>query len=358
MLRGKTERIGGIGYMIRFNNDYNRGAHPKVLEAFEKTNTEQFGGYGDDDCCKEAIGIIRDITHCPKADVYFFAGATQANFVVISSLIGSCDSVICADTGHIMGHECASIEHAGRKMCALPSTDGKINAGQIKKEAQRYYDSGEPEYMTRPSLVYISFPTEYGTIYTKAELQAISDVCKEYNMFLFVDGARLGYGLGAKDNDLTIADIARLADVFYIGGTKCGAMFGEAVVITDPAETPRFKSHMKQNGAVLAKGWCLGLQFDALLKDDLYFDITRQADDYAMRIRDAFREKEIKEYIVSSTNQQFVVLDDDKADRLSKEYVFEREGRIDERHILARFCTAWSTTKEETDALVESIINL
>lgn len=344
--------------MIRFNNDYNRGAHPKVLKAFEKTNDEQFGGYGTDDCCGETIGIIRDITHCQAADVHFFAGATQANFVVISSLIGQCDSVICADTGHIMGHECASIEHAGRKMCALRSTDGKINADQIKEEAQKYYDSGEPEYMTRPSLVYISFPTEYGTIYSKSELQAISGVCKEYKMFLFIDGARLGYGLGAKDNDLTIADIAELSDVFYIGGTKCGAMFGEAVVITDPSTAPRFKSHMKQNGAVLAKGWCLGLQFGTLLKDNLYFDITRQADEYAMRIRDAFRKAGIKEYIVSSTNQQFVVLDDKTADRLAEEYVFEQEGRIDEHHVLARFCTAWSTTKEETDALVESIKNL
>ena len=198
--------------MIRFNNDYNHGAHASVLQALNQTNDTQYGGYGVDDWCDKAEKLILELAQCPQGKVYFFPGATQANFVTISALLGSCDSVICADTGHINCHECASIENTGHKIVALPHHDGKITADQIEGEVQAYYNSGEAEYLTRPSLVYISFTTEYGTLYTKAELTAISEVCRKYHMYLFVDGARLGYGLGADGNDLTLADFGRLAD--------------------------------------------------------------------------------------------------------------------------------------------------
>lgn len=235
--------------MIRFNNDYNHGAHANILQALAQTNDTQYGGYGVDDWCDKAEKLILELSRCPQGKVYFFPGATQANFVTISALLGSCDSVICADTGHINCHECASIENAGHKIVALPHHDGKITAEQIEGEVQAYYNSGEAEYLTRPSLVYVSFTTEYGTLYTKAELTAISAVCRKYHMYLFVDGARMGYGLGAAENDLTLADFGRLADAFYIGGTKCGAFFGEAVVLTQPDMGRRFKAHMKQFGA-------------------------------------------------------------------------------------------------------------
>lgn len=223
---------------------------------------------------------------------------------------------------------------------------------------QAYYNSGEAEYLTRPSLVYISFTTEYGTLYTKAELTAISEVCRKYHMYLFVDGARMGYGLGADGNDLTLADFGRLADVFYIGGTKCGAFFGEALVLTDAGIDRRFKAHMKQFGAVLAKGWILGLQFYTLLHDGTYFAITKRADEYAVRIRQAFRQKGIEELIVSPTNQQFIILSRAQAQALESKYIFEAMGPVDDDHVCVRVCTSWSTKAEEVDQLVADILNL
>ena len=344
--------------MIRFNNDYNHGAHASVLQALNQTNDTQYGGYGVDDWSDKAEKLILELAQCPQGKVYFFPGATQANFVTISALLGSCDSVICADTGHINCHECASIENTGHKIVALPHHDGKITADQIEGEVQAYYNSGEAEYLTRPSLVYISFTTEYGTLYTKAELTAISEVCRKYHMYLFVDGARMGYGLGADGNDLTLADFGRLADVFYIGGTKCGAFFGEALVLTDAGIDRRFKAHMKQFGAVLAKGWILGLQFYTLLHDGTYFAITKRADEYAVRIRQAFRQKGIEELVVSPTNQQFIILSRAQAQALESKYIFEAMGPVDNDHVCIRVCTSWSTKTEEVDQLVADILNL
>ncbi|WP_296903111.1 low specificity L-threonine aldolase [uncultured Megasphaera sp.] len=344
--------------MIRFNNDYNHGAHASILQALAQTNDTQYGGYGVDEWCDKAEQLILELAHCPQGKVWFFPGATQANFVTISALLGSCDSIICADTGHINCHECASIENAGHKIVALPHHDGKITAEQIEGEVQAYYNSGEAEYLTRPALVYISFTTEYGTLYTKEEVTAISEVCHKYGMYLFVDGARMGYGLGAAENDLTLADFARLSDAFYIGGTKCGALFGEAVVLTHPKKEWRFKAHMKQSGAVLAKGWILGLQFYTLLHDGTYFAITRRADEYALQIRDAFRKKGIPELVASPTNQQFVILTQRQAAALSEKYVFEEEGPVDDDRLCVRFCTSWSTKQEEVDQLVGDILSL
>lgn len=343
--------------MIRFNNDYNHGAHPAILEALSHTNDTQFSGYGTDEWCEKAEQLILDQCQCPQGRVYFFPGATQANLVTIDAFLGSCDSVICAVTGHINGHECASIENTGHKILALPQQDGKITAGQIEKEARAYYEAGEAEWLTRPSLVYISFTTEYGTLYSKAELTAISEVCRKYGMDLFVDGARLAYGLASPENDLTLPDLARLADAFYLGGTKCGALFGEALVLTHPETVRRFKASMKQNGAVLAKGWLLGLQFCTLLQDGLYFKMAARADAFALKIRDAFRKKEIPEYVVSPTNQQFVLLTPEQAAHLEKKYAFEREGTLEDGRLLVRFCTSWSTKEGEVEALVADIAN-
>ena len=339
--------------MIRFNNDYNHGAHPAILEALSHTNDTQFSGYGTDEWCEKAEQLILDQCQCPQGRVYFFPGATQANLVTIDAFLGSCDSVICAVTGHINGHECASIENTGHKILALPQQDGKITAGQIEKEARAYYEAGEAEWLTRPSLVYISFTTEYGTLYSKAELTAISEVCRKYGMALFVDGARLA----SPENDLTLPDLARLADAFYLGGTKCGALFGEALVLTHPETVRRFKASMKQNGAVLAKGWLLGLQFCTLLQDGLYFKMAARADAFALKIRDAFRKKGIPEYVVSPTNQQFVLLTPEQAAHLEKKYAFEREGTLEDGRLLVRFCTSWSTKEGEVEALVADIAN-
>jgi len=338
--------------MIRFNNDYNLTAHPAVLEAINELGRSTYPGYGFDEVCDRGIAAVKKAVGRDDVDVHFFPGATQANFIVIKAALNSVQSIICADTGHINAHEAASVENTGHKIIGLPNTDGKITASQIKEEAQKYYDEGEREYLTEPGLVYISFATEDGTLYSLEELKAISAVCKEYNMVLFVDGARMGYGLGSSENDISLNDFATLTDVFYLGGTKCGAMFGEAVVVVNEKLKHRFKTYMKQNGAVLAKGWLLGIQFEALLKDGLYFDITRQADEYAMEIREAFRKKGIREKVVSPTNQQFIVLSDEQKAALSKDFIFEEMGEC------VRFCTSWGTTREETDALIKAIENL
>ncbi len=343
--------------MIRFNNDYNRGAHTSVLKALANTNAQSYGGYGEDEWCDKASFIIRNLLDRPDAEVKFFPGATQANFIVIDAALNPVQSVIAADTGHINCHEAASIENTGHKILQLPNTDGKITAAQIKACAAAYYDADEPEYLTEPKMVYISFPTEQGTLYSLDELTAIHDVCEKYGMYLFVDGARMGYGLGSEKNDVTLKDFAELADVFYIGGTKCGALFGEAVIITATSIKRRFKAYMKQNGAVLAKGWLLGLQFATLLESGEYFSITRRADELAMRIKKAFAENGIPEWVDSYTNQQFVILTDEQKSALSEKFIFEEENRT-ERGTVVRFCTSWATTEEEVNTLISEISKL
>ena len=266
-------------------------------------------------------------------------------------------SVIAADTGHINCHEAASIESTGHKILALPNTDGKITARQIAACAAEYYDGGTPEYRTEPKLVYLSFPTEQGTLYSKQELRDISEVCKKYGMYLFVDGARMGYGLGAESNDLTLKDFAELTDVFYIGGTKCGALFGEALVITADALKYRFKAYMKQHGAVLAKGWLMGLQFALMLESGEYFERTKRADALAMQIKKAFEARGIPFWVDSCTNQQFVILTAQQKEKLAQGYYFEEEGTAPQGTVV-RFCTSWATTQAEVDALLADIAGL
>ena len=343
--------------MIRFNNDYNHGAFESVLKELAATNGTSYAGYGEDEWCAKAESAIKKLVSNEDALIKFVPGATQANLVVISAALSPVQSVIAADTGHINCHEAASIENTGHKILELPNTDGKIDARQIAACAAAYYDGGTPEYLTEPKMVYLSFPTEKGTLYSKRELREISEVCKRYGMYLFVDGARMGYGLGSERNDLTLRDFAELCDVFYIGGTKCGALFGEALVITEASLKYRFKAHMKQNGAVLAKGWLMGLQFAVMLQNDEYFERTKRADELAMQIKTAFERKGVPFWVDSFTNQQFVILSDSQKEALAKGYYFEEEGTVPQGTVV-RFCTSWATTQAEVDTLVADIAKL
>ena len=271
---------------------------------------------------------------------------------------GEFQSVICADSGHIHVHETGAVEHTGHKIQALPHENGKISAAQIRVAAELYRKSGIKEHITQPKMVYLSYPTEFGTLYSLGELTEISAVCKEYGLYLFIDGARLGYGLGSPRSDVTLADLSRLTDAFYIGGTKCGCLFGEALVLTHPALQEDFRSNIKQNGGMLAKGWLLGLQFYTLFKDRLYLDCTRRAVEKALRIKAAFEKKGIPAYIESFTNQQFVILTAQQQATLSKEFIYEFEAALPDGRAAVRFCTAWSTEETEVQALLQAIETL
>jgi len=343
--------------MIRFNNDYNHGAYESILNELSNTNNISYAGYGEDEWCNKAETMIKKLIAKEDALIKFLPGATQANLVVIAAALSSIQSVIAADTGHINCHEAASIENTGHKILELPNTDGKISAQQIATCAAEYYENDTPEYLTEPKMVYLSFPTEKGTLYSKQELYDISHVCKKYGMYLFVDGARMGYGLGSEKNDLTLADFAELTDAFYIGGTKCGALFGEALIITEHSLKYRFKAYMKQHGAVLAKGWLMGLQFSLMLKNGEYFERTKCADALAMQIKKAFELKGIPFWVESFTNQQFVILSDYQKELLAQNYYFEEEGATPQGTIV-RFCTSWATTQSEIDALLADIAKL
>ena len=344
--------------MIRFNNDYNRACHEEILKALQNSAGDSYGGYGLDEMCDKAKNEIKKYLDCENADVHFLVGGTQTNFTIISSLLKPFECVLCADTGHINVHETGAVENTGHKVCALPSDFGKITASQVEKEAILFEESDIKEHITRPKMVYISFPTEVGTIYTKEELYALREVCDRHGLYLFIDGARLGYGLTCDECDVTAADIAKVSDVFYFGGTKCGAMFGEAVVFTRRDLSEDFRSYIKMNGAMLAKGWLLGLQFYTLFKDGLYFDICRNANKYAMMIKKAFADKNIPFWFDSPTNQQFVILENKVMEKLAEKYVFEYERKVDENHACVRFCTAWSTREEEVKELVSDIAKL
>lgn len=343
--------------MIRFNNDYNRGALESILNGLTEINAASYAGYGEDQWCGRAEAVIKKLIAREDAMIKFVPGAMQANIVAIAAALSPVQSVIAADTGHINCHEAASIESTGHKILGLPNTNGKLTSRQIAACAAEYYEGGAPEYLTEPKLVYISFPTEQGTLYSKGELRAISEVCKKYGMYLFVDGARMGYGLGAEDNDLTLKDFAELTDVFYIGGTKCGALFGEALIITEPRLQYRFKAYMKQHGAMLAKGWLMGLQFALMLESGEYFERTRRADELAMQIKRAFAAKGIPFWVDSPTNQQFVILTPQQRETLARGYYFE-EGAATPQGTVARFCTSWATTQAEVDALLDDIAGL
>lgn len=342
--------------MIRFNNDYNKIAHSSVLKALNEITDQSYAGYGLDSLCDKAKSEIKKYINNPEVEIHFLVGGTQTNFIVISSALRSYQSVICADSGHINVHETGAVENTGHKIEVVKGKDGKLTATQVKEVIENYKASNIKEHITEPKMVYLSFPTEFGTLYSKKELEEISLVCKEYGLYLFIDGARLSYGLAAEENGVTLEHLAELTDVFYIGGTKCGAMFGEAVVITNPELMLGFRASMKQNGSLLAKGWLLGLQFNALFETGLYFKIAKNAVKYAINIKKAFVEKGIKLYIDSPTNQQFVLLTQAQMNKLSESFVFEYEGRYDDTHHIVRFCTSWATTESEVNQLLLFIL--
>lgn len=341
--------------MILFNSDYTEGAHPRLMERLMETNLEQTVGYGEDAYCEEAREAIRRVCEAPNADVHFLVGGTQTNFTVISLALRSYQGVICADTGHINVHETGAVEATGHKVLALPGTDGKIKAEQVKEAYALHWSDESREHIVQPKMVYISHPTELGTLYTKTELQALHDVCKECGLYLFLDGARLGYGLMAPGTDVTLPDIAALCDVFYIGGTKVGALFGEAVVICNPELKNDFRYGIKQHGGMLAKGRLLGVQFLELFKDGLYFEIAKHAIDMAMLLKNELTKKGYRFYMDSVTNQQFIIIDDKKLEEIRKKYGVTYQMRCDDTHSVIRLCTSWATREEDVKALLEDM---
>ena len=344
--------------MIYFNNDYSEGCHPKILEALTRTNLEQTFGYSEDEYCAAAAAKIRKIIGREDAAVHFLVGGTQSNLIVICAALRPHQAALCPVGGHINTHETGAIEATGHKVMTVPSGDGKITADQVRQVVELHRNDASFEHMTQPKLVYISNPTEYGTLYSLAELEALSATCKELGLYLFMDGARLGYGLAATGYDVTIQDIARLTDVFYIGGTKVGAMFGEAVVILNPALKEDFRYIMKQKGAMFAKGRLLGIQFDVLMTDNLYWDIAGHADRLADRIRSVLDELKVPYLVPTNTNQIFPIMPDSILAELVKKFAFAEIERVDGSHRAIRFCTSWATREENVDALCAELKRL
>lgn len=341
-----------------FYSDYLEGTHPKVLEALQSTNFVQTPGYGEDDYCRHAAALIREACGLPDADVHFLVGGTQANATVISSILKPYQGVLCPDCGHIGVHETGAVEHGGHKVLPLPSVDGKLNAKQITDAVDEHWSEANHEHIVQPGMVYISFPTEFGTIYSKSELEAISRACNEKHIPLFIDGARLGYGLTSPACDLTLKDIAALADVFYIGGTKQGALFGETVVIRNDCLKADFRYNIKQNGGMLAKGRLLGIQFGTLFEDGLYFEIAKRANTLAQRIKDAATAHGIRLFGSSPTNQVFLVVENSKLAALEERIGYEYWQKYDDSSSVVRVCTSWATTDEAVDILIDAINSL
>ena len=341
--------------MIQFQCDYNEGAHPKVMQRLMETNMEQTVGYGEDHYCESARQRIQEACGNPNLQVHFLVGGTQTNTTVIAHLLRPHQGVVAAESGHISVHETGAIEHTGHKVLALPAHEGKITAAQVESLVLEHRADSSFEHTVQPGMVYISYPTEFGTLYTKTELEALHEVCRKYELPLFIDGARMGYGLASPACDVTLSDIARLADVFYIGGTKVGALFGEAVVSQSPALMRDFRYSIKQHGGMLAKGRLLGLQFEALFTDNLYFDIARHAVSEALRIKKALLDLGVPFLMESHTNQQFPILPNDVVERLNKNFLFTPWQRMSDTHTAIRICTSWGTTTENVDTLITAL---
>lgn len=339
--------------MISFESDYIEGVHPAILEALAKTNFEQVSGYGHDKYCQSAAQKISIACDLPKAQVKFIAGGTQTNQIVIDSMLKQFEGVIAAQTGHVAVHEAGAIEYTGRKVLTLPSHNGKISSQELESFIKNFYADGNSEHMVFPGMTYISYPTEYGTLYSKSELSAIYAVCQEYKIPLFIDGARLGYALASDKCDLSLKDLALLCDVFYIGGTKVGAFLGEAVVFTKNNEPLHFENLIKKHGALLAKGRILGIQFDTLFTNNLYFEISRHAIECANRLKEILLQKGYKFLFDSPTNQQFVILENSKMDELLKKVKFSFWEKYDKNHTVVRFATSWATKMENVEKLSE-----
>ncbi|NRG97331.1 aminotransferase class I/II-fold pyridoxal phosphate-dependent enzyme [Streptococcus suis] len=338
--------------MLHFENDYNKGAHPALLEALVVSNQEGLSGYGTDTYTKSAIKKIKLATACPQAQITFLTGGTQTNQIVISSMLASYEGVIAADTGHISTHEAGAIEFTGHKVMTLSHKDGKITANDVDSYIKDFYADANHAHMVHPGMVYISHPTEYGTLYSKSELEALSRVCRIHNTPLFLDGARLGYGLASPESDLDLQAIAELTDVFYIGGTKLGALMGEALVFTKNNQPKNFVSIVKHHGALLAKGRVTGVQFDCLFTDDLYLELGRHAIAMAEQLKEILQEKGYRFYLKSPTNQQFVIVKNEELTRLTKAGIaYGFWEKYDDSYSVIRFATSWSTSQEDLDEL-------
>ena len=344
--------------MLRFECDYTEGCIPEILQAIERENHTQLPGYSEDPICTRAKAKVKALCGTEDVDVHFLVGGTQANTTVIAASLRPHQGVIAAATGHIACHETGAIEATGHGVIALPTDTGRLSANQIRARCAAHWSDATHEHQIQPAMVYLSHPAENGTLYTLEELTDIRSACDEWNLLLFVDGARLGYGLASPVNDVTIADLARLTDVFYIGGTKVGALFGEAVVIKSPAVKRDFRYMIKRQGGMLAKGWLLGLQFDVLLDQNRYVTIARKAVEQALRIRKAFEEKGCSFLIESWTNQQFPILDNETMHKFDTNFAYSVWTPMDAGHTAVRFCTSWATKDEDVDTLVRFIQNI
>ena len=345
----------GYRTMRQFQCDYCEGAHERILKRMMETNMEQPVGYGEDPYCMEAAKLIKEACDAQQADVHFLVGGTQTNLTVIASVLRPYQGVLCANEGHINVHETGAIEACGHKVLTLPSKDGKISAEQIRTYHKNHMEDGSFEHIVQPGMVYISHPTELGTLYTLQELEEISKACRELEMPLFLDGARLGYGLMAKGTDVTLPDLARLCDVFYIGGTKVGALFGEALVITKESLKKDFRYMIKQKGGMLAKGRLLGIQFLTLFEDGLYMELGKHADKLADQIRETLDSVKIPYLVENTTNQIFPVFKDEDLKKFDKNFKYSYQQRVDETHSAVRFCTSWATSSEAVDELCAAI---
>lgn len=341
--------------MLYFSSDYQEGAHPQILDNLMKTNFVQTPGYGTDDFCESAREKIRAACACPDAAVHFISGGTQTNALVVDGLLRPWECALCADTGHINGHEAGAVEAWGRKIITLPHKLGKISPKQVEDYASRFYKDQNNAHMTAPGLVYISHPTEYGTLYTKEELIELRAVCDRYDMRLFLDGARLGYGLCARGTEVTLPLLAQVCDAFYIGGTKVGALFGEAVVLPKADAIPHFFTLIKKHGALLAKGRVLGIQFETLFTDGLYTRIAQNAIDLAEKLKAGLKAKGYTFFLETPTNQQFIVLENKQMEELAKKVSFGFWETLDDNHTVVRFATSWCTREESVDALIEML---
>lgn len=331
------------------------GAHPALIKKLAETNLLHTPGYGQDEFSEEARALIRKACGAPRAEIQILTGGTQTNATIIDCALKSWQGVLCADSGHIAVHEAGAVEFTGHKVLPLKSESGKISARQIESYLADFYNDANWTHMVEPGMVYISQPTEFGTIYSKKELSEISEVCRARKVPLFVDGARLAYALGSAENDVSLEDLARLCDVFYIGGTKCGALFGEAVVLPNPGLIPHFITQIKRHGALLAKGRIAGIQFAELFKNNLYLELGKSADAFAAKIQDALVAAGFKLYFKSPTNQVFFVIENSKLESLAKKVMYGFMEKYDENHTVIRFCTSWATTKEDVDSLCEVI---
>ncbi|MGL4853120.1 MAG: threonine aldolase family protein [Phocaeicola sp.] len=337
--------------MVSFESDYINGIHPRLLERLIESNNEVLSGYGADTYCEQAREKIKEACRSPHADVFFLVGGTQTNSVVISSMLRDCEGVIAATTGHVSVHEAGAIEYTGHKVLTLPQQEGKIGSNDLESYLSAFYADATRTHMVYPGMVYISHPTEYGTLYSRSELEKLSVICNRYEIPLFMDGARLGYGLMSRETDVTLADIANYCHVFYIGGTKVGALCGEAVVFTKRNTPIYFTTLIKQHGALLAKGRLLGIQFDALFTDNLYLDISRHAIDRAEELKSMLKEKGCQFYLESPTNQQFIVLKNSQYESLKEKVALGVWEKADDEHTVVRLVTSWSTTRADIEAL-------